>query len=812
MNKNLELLAPVGSMEALRAAVQNGANAVYLGGKVFSARASANNFDNDELRQAVEYAHIRDCKVFVTVNTLIKQSEMEDFIDYIKYLYSISVDALILQDIGMAKRIRDILPDFELHASTQMAAHSLNDVLYLESVGFKRVVLARELNVEEIKMITDHCQADIEIFVHGALCVSYSGQCYMSSVLGTRSGNRGRCAQPCRQKYRLFNSDEDRYEDVEGDYLLSPRDLNTIEDIGRIIDTNVLSLKIEGRMKRPEYVATVVSSYRDAILNYVENGKSGISDESLEDLYVIFNRKFTRGYLLGQTGGDIMNSSKPNNRGLYVGRVQAYNSKSKRLKIRLEASLKKGDGLSIGGGTVGRIILGKDIRTIGLPGESVEIDYIGKIKPGTQVFKTSDGQLLDRMKKTYEPGHEYVKRPLYMELDLKVGQHPCLKVWDDRGNRVKIDGDSLLEEAIKVPISQEKAINQLSKLGNTPYYLEEIKCNIDGKASMPISGLNTLRRLAIDEISRQRVKVQGRTYDKCGNQEKKLVTPLVDRILDKKQGPKFNISCGNLDQLQASLEYNIGDIYYRDIASLGKAIDISRQAGKDIYYYMPRIIRTDEERVYKVLSSLDEEDIAYLKGFRISSYGQIGWAKDHLPDKKILVAPWLNIINDLSLDYYASIGASRICMSQEVSLNQLRGMDKLYGQAYETEYVVYGNNEMMISEYCPMGVLTKDCKKNKRDALCNKSIYYLESNEGHRYRLAQSPECRTTIYSDEIVNLVDDLDSLSMLGIDNYDIVFNFEDQDEVGAILKGFILGQRGELNRLKRTYNTGHLYKEMD
>lgn len=812
MNKNLELLAPVGSMEALRAAVQNGANAVYLGGKVFSARASANNFDYDELRQAVEYAHIRDCKVFVTVNTLIKQSEMEDFIDYIKYLYSISVDALILQDIGMAKRIRDILPDFELHASTQMAAHSLNDVLYLESVGFKRVVLARELNVEEIKMITDHCQADIEIFVHGALCVSYSGQCYMSSVLGTRSGNRGRCAQPCRQKYRLFNSDEDRYEDVEGDYLLSPRDLNTIEDIGRIIDTNVLSLKIEGRMKRPEYVATVVSSYRDAILNYVENGKSGISDESLEDLYVIFNRKFTRGYLLGQTGGDIMNSSKPNNRGLYIGRVQAYNSKSKRLKIRLEASLKKGDGLSIGGGTVGRIILGKDIRTIGHPGESVEIDYIGKIKPGTQVFKTSDGQLLDRMKKTYEPGHEYVKRPLYMELDLKVGQYPSLKVWDDRGNLVKLDGDSLLEEAIKVPISQEKAINQLSKLGNTPYYLEEIKCNIDGKASMPISGLNTLRRLAIDEISRQRVKVQWRTYDKCGNQEKKLVTPLVDRILDKKQGPKFNISCGNLDQLQASLEYNIGDIYYRDISSMGKAIDISRQAGKDIYYYMPRIIRTDEERVYKVLSSLDEEDMAYLKGFRISSYGQIGWAKDHLPDKKILVAPWLNVINDLSLDYYASIGASRICMSQEVSLNQLRGMDKLYGQVYETEYVVYGNNEMMISEYCPMGVLTKDCKKNKRDALCNKSIYYLESNEGHRYRLAQSPECRTTIYSDEIVNLVDDLDSLSMLGIDNYDIVFNFEDQDEVGAILKGFILGQRGELNRLKRTYNTGHLYKEMD
>ena len=812
MNKNLELLAPVGSMEALRAAVQNGANAVYLGGKVFSARASANNFDYDELRQAVEYAHIRDCKVFVTVNTLIKQSEMEDFIDYIRYLYSISVDALILQDIGMAKKIKELFPDFELHASTQMAAHSLNDVLYLESIGFKRVVLARELNVDEIKKITDQCQADIEIFVHGALCVSYSGQCYMSSVLGTRSGNRGRCAQPCRQKYRLYNSQEDKYEDLDGDYLLSPRDLNTIEDIGRIIETNVLSLKIEGRMKRPEYVATVVSSYRDAILNYIENGKSGISDKTLEDLYVIFNRKFTRGYLLGETGGDIMNSSKPNNRGLYIGKVQAYNARSKRLKIRLEASLKKGDGLSIGGGTVGRIIHGKDIRTIGHPGEIVEIDYIGNIKPGSKVFKTSDGQLLDRMKKTYEPGQEYVKIPLFMELDLNVGQAPRLKLWDDRGNIVTLEGDCLVEEAIKVAISQEKATKQLSKLGNTPYYLESINCNIEGNVSIPISSLNTLRRLAIEEISKQRVVIKERFYDRPNKQVDVKQEGPLGRIENQEDKSRFNVSCQNLDQLRVCLEYEIGDIYYRDIESLGQAMDLCRQAGRDIYFYMPRIIRNDEERIYRALLNLDEEAKKNLRGFRLSSYGQIGWVKDKFPDKIIMIAPWLNVINDLSLDYYISIGAKRVCMSQEVSLNQLRGMDKLYGQGCETEYVVYGSNEMMISEYCPMGVLTKDCKKNKRDALCNKSIYYLESNEGHRYRLSQSLECRTTIYSAEIVNLVEDLDSLSFLGIENNDIVFNFEDQEEVKSVLRAFIQGHKEELDRLSRTYNTGNLYKEMD
>nr|WP_297394738.1 U32 family peptidase [uncultured Peptostreptococcus sp.] len=826
MNKNLELLAPVGSMEALRAAVQNGANAVYLGGKVFSARASANNFDYDELKEAVEYCHIRDCRVFVTVNTLIKQSEIDDFMDYIGYLYYISVDALILQDIGMAYRIRQALPDFELHASTQMAAHSLEDVRYLESVGFKRVVLARELNVDEIRKITDQCQADIEIFVHGALCVSYSGQCYMSSVLGTRSGNRGRCAQPCRQKYRLYNSDQDAYEDTDGDYLLSPRDLNTIEEIGKIIDSNVLSLKIEGRMKRPEYVATVVSSYRDAILNYIENGKSGISDQNLEDLYVIFNRKFTRGYLLGQVGGDIMNSSKPNNRGLYIGKVESYNRKSKRLKLKLEASLKKGDGLNIGGGTIGRILLGKEIRTIGHPGQTVEIDYIGDIRPGTHVFKTSDGQLLDRMKKTYEPGQEYVKRPLYMELDLKIGELPSLKIWDDRGNVAALKGDVQVEEAIKVPMSRDKAIKQLSKLGNTPYYLEDISCSIDDKASLPISGLNTLRRMAIEEISKTRVMIEGRNYASVKFDEDRLVSPCLAvqdeeyasetkaggyTIIDR--GHRFNISCANLDQLSASLDYPVADIYYRDIVTLSQAIDMARGAGKDIYYYMPRIVRTGENRIYRSLSSIDQEKIDYLKGFRVSNYGQIGWVKDNYPDKKLLVAPWLNVVNDLSLDYYRSIGASRVCMSQEVSLNQLRAMEKLFGQAYETEYVVYGNNEMMISEYCPMGVLTKDCKKNKRDALCNKSIYYLESSQGKRYRLAQSPECRTTIYSDELVNLIDDLDSLSDLGIDNFDIVFNFERADEVGHVLKAYTSGQAGIFNRLKnRSYNTGHLYKEID
>lgn len=507
MNKELELLAPVGSFESLKAAVQNGANAVYLGGKEFSARASANNFDREELIEAIKYAHIRGCKVFVTVNTLIKQDEIEDFLEYIKFLYDIQVDALIIQDIGMAVLIKKELPDFELHASTQMSAHSLDDVRYLEKIGFKRVVLARELNVDEIKYITDNCKADIEVFVHGALCVCYSGQCLMSSVLGTRSGNRGRCAQPCRQKYKLYNIDEDKYLETNGEYLLSPRDLNTVENIGKVVDANVLSLKIEGRMKRPEYVATVISAYRDAIVNYIESKDSKIDSERIEELYTIFNRKFTCGYILGEVGEDIMNSNKPNNRGLYIGKAISYNPKSKKLKIKLEKSLKKGDGLNIGGGTVGRIIKGKEISDYAKAGEVVEIDYIGKVANGTEIFKTSDGMLIDRVRKSYEEDKEYIKIPLNAKLEVSLGKKAKLTLEDSDGNIVTVSGEKDAEKAIKVALSSEKAEKQISKMGDTPFRLENFEPLIEEGVSIAISELNNIRRKAIDELSEKRIYV-----------------------------------------------------------------------------------------------------------------------------------------------------------------------------------------------------------------------------------------------------------------------------------------------------------------
>lgn len=899
MRENLELLAPVGSFEALKAAVQNGANAVYLGGKDFSARASANNFDREELKKAVEYAHIRDCRVFVTVNTLIKEDEKSAFIEYIRYLYSIYVDAIILQDIGMANLIHKMLPDFELHASTQMAAHSLDDVKYLEKVGFKRVVLARELSIKEIKEICNRCDVDIEIFVHGALCVSYSGQCLMSSELGTRSGNRGRCAQPCRQKYRLYDSEKKCYIDVKGEYLLSPKDLNTIENIDSIIESNVLSLKIEGRMKRPEYVATVVGAYREAIINYIENGDKKIDEDTMDELYTIFNRKFTHGYLLNESGSEIMNSEKTNNRGLSIGKVIDYNQKNRKLKIKLKKDLRKGDGLSIGGGTVGRIIKGKNILEIGNAGDIVEIDFIGKIKKGTDIFKTSDGRLLDRVRKTYENNREYVKIPIKVKFVAKLDKEANLVIIDNNGIEVSVSGVKKTEKALKTAISSDKVKKQISKLGDTPYILDDFECYLDDEISIPISEINNLRRKAIEKLNFQRIKID-RNYE-VGKINRNLNIDKVDKLIKKdKHNEKdnidfnintqdsnnnlelansnsnlefndseyfLNVSCTNLEQLKEILEFensynqeykitskyenrneyktcenktceknkgdkkvcknisNIGKIYYRDINTISEAIEIARKYNKRISYYYPRIIRYFENKIYDRLCKLNQEEIQSLDSFRISNYGQIYRTNKLFPNIPKDISSWMNVINSESINYYIDKGFRNICLSQETSLAQIYNIKSDYSNL---EYLIYGQAEMMLSEYCPMGVLTKDCKKNKRDALCNKNIYYLESSEGRKFRLSQDEFCRTTIYSDEVVNLVENIGNLKSKGIKNFELSFKFESIEEIKFILEKFnlVISEKKCYKSVKIEdfinfnkklgkviqYNTGHLYKEID
>ncbi|EQF26676.1 peptidase U32 family protein [Clostridioides difficile CD160] len=818
--KKIELLAPVGSFDSLKAAVQNGANAVYLGGKDFSARASANNFDRNELIDAVKYSHIRGVQVFVTVNTLIKQYEIEDFVEYVKFLYDIDIDALIVQDIGMARLIKKLLPDFELHASTQMVAHSLEDVKYLQSIGFDRVVLARELNVDEIKWICENTTVDIEVFVHGALCVCYSGQCLMSSMIGNRSGNRGRCAQPCRQKYELIDINTGEVVKSDGDYLLSPRDLSTIEDLDKIIEAGVLSLKIEGRMKKPEYVATVVSGYREAINEFVDKNKISISEEIINNLYTIFNRKFTKGYILGEVGKDIMNSNRPNNQGLYVGKVLDYNRKSKRLRVMLENTLKKGDGINLGGGTIGRIIKDGEITTIAHKGDLIELDFVGEAKRNQLIFKTSDSELMDRVQATFQQDKELIKTNIKAKASIKLGKKPVLSMSDFCGNKSVVEGEKVVEKAIKVALSKEKIETQIQKLGNTPYTLKGIEIDLDEGVSMPISMLNQMRRDCIELLDKERIKIKDRKFK---NNRLKYQPNRVNKQKKLNTAPKIRVKVKNLEQLEAVLKYNIDLIYYEDINTLSKALEMVSNISKEsivsnvnnintsdeksfnaensesrLIYSVPRIIRNKEYKQFELL-----DNIKGVNKIQIGNWGSMEYFKG----KDMNIDCYLNAFNSESINHFKDEGASTVCLSQELNLNEIK--QTLKYTDVEIEAVIYGYTPMMITEYCPMGVVVRDCKKDKRVAKCKESSYALRDFTDASYRITQDIFCRSTIYNSKVTCMLDNLYELDEIGIDVFRIDFTVENGEMVKKIIDAHI-------EVLSNDYKLGekatNLYKQLD
>lgn len=802
--RDVELLAPVGSFEALKAAVQNGANAVYLGGKDFGARASANNFDRDELKDAVKYAHIRGVQVFVTTNTLRKENEIEDFLEYVKFLYDIDVDAIILQDIGMARLIKRELPDFELHASTQMVAHSLEDVKYLEGVGFDRVVLAREVTVEEIKYICDNCKADIEVFVHGALCVCYSGQCLMSSMIGNRSGNRGRCAQPCRQRYELVDVYTGEVVNSNGDYLLSPKDLSTIEEIDKIIDAGVHSLKIEGRMKRPEYVATVIDGYRKTIDEYLATNKLNVSDETINDLYTIFNRKFTKGLLLGDVGKDMMNSQLPNNQGLYVGTVVDYNKKAKRLKIKLANTLKKGDGINLGGGTIGRIIKNGNIETIGYKGETIELDFVGEARKGQIVFKTSDSELMDRVQATFTQDKELVKNIIDAKITIKLGQKPILTLKDRHGNEATIECDKIVEEAMKVALSKEKVEAQLRKLGNTPYELDLLEIELDDNVSLPVSLLNQMRRDCIELLDKERISIKNRKY-----KDKVVKYKPVQYNRNKKQ--EISVKVKNLEQLESALECNIDRIYYEDTNSIDKAMSLAMKYNKKVIYSAPRIIRNKE---YNHLAKANNAGVASIQ---VGNYGSI----DYFKGKELNIDYYLNAFNSETINYYKEIGADTLCISQELNINEIKETIKYTD--INIESVVYGYTPLMITEYCPMGVIVRDCKKDKRVAKCKESIYALRNSKGDEFRVSQDIFCRSTIYNSNVTCMLDNLYELHEIGINVLRLDFTLEDKETVKEVIEAYqeVLSNDYKLGtKATKLYNkldekgttAGHYYKGVE
>ncbi|MBR5468748.1 MAG: U32 family peptidase, partial [Firmicutes bacterium] len=492
----IELLSPCGNMDCVKAAVNNGADAIYIGGKQFSARQYAGNFSITEIMEVCDYCHLRNVKVFLTVNTLYKDKELNDLLKFVSSVYEAGVDALIVQDMGAAEIIRKNFPDFPLHASTQLTANSLEDVNALEKAGFERVVLSRELSLEEIKHITDNAAVPVETFVHGALCVSYSGQCIMSSMLGGRSGNRGRCAQTCRLPFALHGG----YKKIREGHLLSTKDIAAITCLPQIIEAGVSSLKVEGRMKSAEYVAGVTKVYRKYIDMYYENPEEyKVDEKDMKVLLQLFNRGgFSEGYYTTHSGLDMMSPERPKSWGLKAGIVDTYDRKYGRTSIRTREPLLPGDGIEIW--TQSEPHAGSNINKASRPGEVISMIIKGDIAKNDVVYKTHDKALYDDLARTYQKDTR--TKNIYGHFTAYAGKPITLKLWDMEGNSVFVTGEEA-QEASNQPVSEEKIKQQLMKTGGTSFAVEEMTLECGDNIYIGISAVNALRREAVEELTKK---------------------------------------------------------------------------------------------------------------------------------------------------------------------------------------------------------------------------------------------------------------------------------------------------------------------
>lgn len=780
----MEILAPAGSIESLKAGILNNANAVYLSGEKFGARSYAINFSNEELEEAIVYAHERNVKIYVTINTLIKEKEINDLKDYIKFLYDIQVDALIVQDIGVFKIIKDLYPDFEVHASTQMHNHSFYDFKYLNELGFKRAVAAREMSYKEIKRIKEELDIEVEVFVHGALCMSYSGQCLMSSFLGDRSGNRGKCAQPCRRKYIL--KDEENI--IDKGYLLSLKDLNTVEYVQKLKEINVDSLKIEGRMKKSEYVSNSVRTYYDALNSKVSN-----MDLAIYNMKSIFNRDFTKGFLFEDKKKDVINKEKPSNKGVYIGQAMSFNKKTKKLKIKLESTLKKNDSLNIST-TVGRILIGKEIKNIAKKGEIIEIDYLKEVSRGFKLYKTKDQDLLDYEKSTFES--ENIKIPLKFFIKVQIGKKAVLKVVDERNNEVEVESSFEVEKALKVSITKEKIETQLSKLNDTCYFIKDLDILLDDNASIRIKELNELRRNAISKLKEKRTKVN-RTIDKFNVDINKESNKQII-----KRDNKIRIKLMNLEQLNNLLK-NINKefikymdlIYFMNLKEYKEASNLAKQYNLRLIY-TPYNVILDYDKIFNIIK---EDDI------NITTMGLLSRANNN----ELNIDKSIQTFNKEGLKALKNLGANTICLSSELNRNEIEDLTK-DDFDMNFEYTIYSNEQMMILKYCLLSSVY-DCKN------CKKQIYRLENEDRKDFYLYINENCNNIIYNSNKTFLVEEIQDLMDLNINTFRLEFLYE--REIGKIVNNiidYIYYNKDEklLKELKNKYIEddiikGHFYK---
>ncbi|MCK8827397.1 DUF3656 domain-containing protein [Natroniella acetigena] len=784
-----ELLAPVGNQEGLLAAINNGCDAVYLGGKAFNARQRADNFDLKELGEAIEYAHLREVKVYLTVNTLYKDDELADVIKFIEQVYRLGVNVIIVQDLGLTWLVKQVLPELELHASTQLTVHNLEGVKYLESLGFSRVVLARELTLAEIKEIVQNTELEIETFVHGALCISYSGQCLLSSMIGGRSGNRGLCAQPCRLPYTVVDLETEEVinDEFAEQHLLSPKDINTLELVPDLIEAGISSFKIEGRMKRPEYVAVVTEKYRNYIEQYFnQQGRFGVDDQDQEEIKQLFNRDgFIPGYYLGKDNLDLISYQRPKNWGIKVGEVIDYDQQTKECRVKLEKTINEGDGIEIWteeGRNPGLTLSEPEKLTT----ELLVVKVKGQIKLGDPVYRTSQKELLDRLQGSYQDLNQQKKIEIFGHLSAHLDQPLQLNLWDQAGHHVTIKSDFCPEVAKKEPITEQEVKEQLTRLGPTPYQLRDLGIELGPNLFIPLSKLNQLRQLAVKDLNQQRKEEFLLT---CEQNDLEVEIPELESKPAVNNESKISVCCNKRDYITefASLSevdriyYDISDSATEEILALVAQIKNEEQ---ELFIKFPRVARQQE--IMDIKQKIELLEKTEIDGYLVS---QLGIAELLLETKKMLVADYpLNNFNSYTVNHWQQEGYQGVTLSPELNSNEIREVTR--NNRIETELVVYGYLPVMISEYCPIGAVNKgfDSKQDCKQGCLTERKYGLLDRKDYLFPITTDcTDCRTTIYNCYPLYLLDYLPTIIKTGSDLYRLEINWEEKEEMIKIIKNY-------------------------
>ena len=792
----IELLSPVGDFECLKAAVQNGADAVYFGAGSFSARAFAANFDDDALKEAITYAKVRGVKTNLTLNTLIKNDEINDAIKLAEKAYNYGIDAIIVQDLGLARYLIKNFPGLAIHASTQMSVHNLEGVLELQKLGFSRVVLSRELSLQEIEHICKNSNVEIEVFTHGALCISYSGQCLFSSMVGGRSGNRGKCAQPCRLPYELFSysstvstsqgmsastssfnlasASSEILTSLDKGYLLSPRDLCGLDYLPELVDAGVTCLKIEGRMKTPEYVATVTRIYRK-YLDLAQDNKSEykINPQDKTELLQVFNRGgFSSGHLESTPNKNLIYKDKSNNMGIYLGTISNFNNNKGHISLTVskdsDVTVRVGDKISVENKkhetstyTISELMIQDKNVPQATCGDKIKIGRMkGNISVGDKIYKIADKLLTTSALETLNKENRKVN--LNCKMIVKRNQPVELYVSDSNSHEVKITSDIIPVEAINAPITQERLSVQLSKTNNTPFHFENIEIDLeDGLYIQGISAINELRRQALAQYEallvqsfRRNLKLPrldiNSTENASTNKKISVLLNILNQNFDYTQ-------LHGIDKVYIPLKYFVLKDFKNVMAELTENFET--------YIYMPTIMRNNYHKIISNnLSSILEQ--YKIKGFVLSNIGNIELLKNYRDKYEFIYNYTLNVFNNLTIAELADSSKNTVTLSPELNKSDLQTFART---SCSTELIVYGRTPLMNSNYCLLG------KSNKCYSacphLCNSTNkFYLKDRLGFLFRIIpDNVDTVTTVYNSKITSIEHDEICVNSVRIDILD-------------------------------------------